>query len=83
MRFKLDSSSGFYPKDSPDVTRLKALGFAFDEDESPILPDHIYRLPGDYTVDIASLEELMAFVREHGRIVLFEDTIEIYDGFRE
>ena len=34
-------------------------------------------------VEINTLEELMNFVEENGSIILSEDTIEIYDWYRE
>jgi len=34
-------------------------------------------------VEISTLEELMNFVEENGSIILSEDTIEIYDWYRE
>jgi len=35
------------------------------------------------TLTIDTLEELMGFVKEYGQIILDEDTIEIYDDYRE
>jgi hypothetical protein len=37
----------------------------------------------EYTIDIESLNELMRFQHEFGRLVLFGDEIEIYNGYRE
>lgn len=34
-------------------------------------------------LEISTIEELMAFVQEHGEIILGKDSIEIYDGYRE
>lgn len=36
-----------------------------------------------YTIEINSLEELQALIHEVGEIIIDEDTIEIYDEFRE
>lgn len=36
-----------------------------------------------YTIEINSLEELQALINEVGEIIINEDTIEIYDEFRE
>ena len=35
------------------------------------------------TVEINTLEELLDFIEENGSIILSEDTIEIYDWYRE
>ena len=36
-----------------------------------------------YTIEINSLEELQALINEVGEIIIDENTIEIYDDFRE
>jgi hypothetical protein len=36
-----------------------------------------------YTIEINSLGELQVLINEEGRIVIDEDTIEIYDDFRK
>ena len=35
------------------------------------------------TIEINTLEELLDFVEENGSIILSEDSIEIYDWYRE
>ena len=36
-----------------------------------------------YTIEINSLEELQALINEVGQIIIDDDTIEIYDDYRE
>lgn len=74
MKFKLASAGAFYDVKGHCIKELRALGFTFDKDG--------YKT-SESTVEINSLEELMAFVEEHGQIVLNTGFIEIYDDWRE
>lgn len=74
MKFELWSSGNFYDVESDHVKGLRALGFTFDTDGYKI---------GESTIEINSLNELMAFVEKHGQIVLLPGGIEIYDDWRE
>ena len=47
---------------------------------------HIKRMDGMedvWCVDIGSLEDLMVFIKKYGAVVVGEDSIEIYDYYRE
>ena len=92
MKFRLSSTDDWY--DDEGKNRLEKLGFQFEietdssrttfgkwykiskEDDNPI-----YIEP---TIELATIEELVAFQKELGDLILLADScIEIYDGYRE
>ena len=82
MKFKLTTSAYFY-KDE-DKAKLETLGFAFTptkENYERVFGQ--WRRRGDSSIDINTLEELIAFIREWGCVVVDERGIEIYDDYRE
>lgn len=84
MKFKLTNDASWIDKEHAD--ELMQLGFKVKKETNPK-----YKQWGDYYIEdnragiitINTLKELMAFIKAHGHIVLDEDTIEIYDGYRE
>lgn len=100
MKANLSTSGYFYGQrwHEEDRARLGRLGFTFKEhdpgEDGIRFTGHTYpelAIQGSPTIEIATLEDLVAFVREHGRIVLEvcdgDDgpglDIEIYDDHRE
>lgn len=58
-----------------------ALGFSFDEDGELI--DEWDELYVPIFVELNTIEELQAFIKQYGRVVVNKDYIEIYNGYRE
>jgi hypothetical protein len=89
MKFKLSTSCYFYDKDSAE--KLKGLGFEFDEIQQH-QRNHL-GLSQDYThdiditvnpeIEINTVEELVAFSKQWGQLIINGDSIEIYDDNRE
>jgi hypothetical protein len=78
MRFSLSTAGYFYPSAS-DRERLGKLGFKFQPSDYKG-----YSLSDDdetQSIEISTLEELLAFIREHGDIIMTEDGIKIYDDY--
>jgi len=64
-----------------DKNVAKELGFKFDPDG-----DLLYTFEQGYEpvfVEFATIDDLTNFVKEHGRVVITETTVEIYNGCRE
>ena len=84
MQFYLENVATWTTKEHAD--KLKQLGFKVKKETKPI-----YKRYGDYYIEenragsitINTLNELMDFIKAYGKIVLDENTIEIYDGYRE
>ena len=85
MKFKLTTSGSFYNEE--DAKKLAGLGLPLEKNnDGPCATRFEYWLkPSEPTVEIEieTLDALMEFVKEWGDIVLSEDTIEIYDDYRE
>lgn len=87
MKFALDTSSSWYKEDKAlDLMKLELHleppDVGGDEYHKPCFkPDDWTDNKG--TVEINSLEELMTFVEKWGRVIVSEDSIEIYDNYRE
>jgi len=83
MIFKL--SQLYYWVDKEEKEQLEKLGFKFKKTGKK------YRSHGEFevgsnenlTIEISTLEELVSFVKKYGKIVLYEDEIEIYNNYRE
>ena len=80
MIYSLSTSGSFY-SDGYSMKELEKLGFAFTPCESP--KNTFYIINDSAQIEINSLEELIAFVNKYGRIVLTNDSIEIYNSYRE
>jgi hypothetical protein len=78
MTFRLRTSGWKYPPEQQ--AKLEQLGFLFVQDEYGWHKDY----QGDGPLkEFSSLADLMAFQAEWGSLVLDENTIEIYDDYRE
>ena len=81
MIFRLTTSGNFYPKDrESEREKLEKLGFTFKK--SDYREFIIEKNPGP-EIEINSINELMAFVHTYGEIIVKENSIEIYDNYRE
>jgi len=82
MKFRLTTTKNFYTEEEKE--EVKEFGFEFEAEPTP-LEDVEYYLPSYSSVEIEinSLEELMAFSKKWGKLILSNDTIEIYNDFRE
>lgn len=75
-------SAGAYSQ--PDFEPYKELGFRARRGEEEITKDcHFLEYDDSLTVEINSLKELLEFIKKYGRIVMYEDEIEIYNYWRE
>jgi len=71
MKFRLSAAGSFYK--SPDLERLQKLGFVMEPHESAYgthwLDKDLALRP---TVEINTLEELLAFIGEHGCVMVHD-----------
>jgi hypothetical protein len=88
MKLRLTMTACFLSEQR--AAEYATLGFHFERTErapdSPFVSTPMYYEPepeDDPTIEFGSLDELMTFVRRWGRCVLFDDRIEIYNGYRE
>jgi hypothetical protein len=86
MKFRLNHSGSFY--NEKDKTKLEKYGFKFclAGKWHPVGQEWTsdYQNAGEVYVEINTLEELLQFVSDCGsQIILSDDTIEIYDNYRE
>ena len=93
MKFRLSSSSNWY--DNKHKERLEKLGFKFEKDDNPICSSEMwYKIDAEHddpgyatptpTIEFETLEELVAFQKEWGDLILLPDCcIEIYDAYTE
>jgi hypothetical protein len=83
MKFTVKTSGYFYNNDD-EMERLKKLGFTFKNTAIGIR-EHTNYVKEQYEVEIevSSLEELVNMTKEYGRIIIDENTLEIYDDYRE
>lgn len=81
MTFNITTSKVIYS--DPDVIkRLTKLGFTFEGLTSD--PSRYVVSSSSRTVEFRTLEDLLEFVKEWGKCVIFPNgTIEIYDCYRE
>lgn len=82
MKFELTTSGNFYSKS--DIQKLENLGFKFKDwnNKDSLVKADKYKI-GESLIEINSLDELINFVKKYGSIVLDENSIEIYDDYRE
>lgn len=79
MKFTIATTKSFYDtKDERD--KLSKLGFTFKPSDYKD-----FMIEGEPEIDINTLEELISFTDEHGRIIFgdYNGGIEIYNGYRE
>ncbi len=85
MKFDLSTSGMFY-SDKEQMEGLKELGFTFEPSRSFTKRDRgvdDYVISGEPTIEIETLEDLAKFAKKWGEVILWEDSIEIYDNYRE
>ena len=78
MKFSIKTTDHFYEYQE-DRDKLSKLGFTFKESEY-----RRFRIDeADVFHEINTLEELINFIKEYGEIVMTENSIEIYNDYRE
>lgn len=81
MRFELSTSSYSYFSSDKGVEKLEKLGFKFEKNQR-CLKD--VSISGEPEVEINSLEELLDLQKELvAPLIIYENTIEIHDNYRE
>ena len=82
VKFKLSTANSYY-SDPKRRAQLTALGFEFEKSKSHHWKGGLF-IAGDPTIEIATIEELIQFIRSVGDpVIVTESTIEIYDGARD
>ena len=89
MLFTLDTTGSFYEKDQAE--KLEKLGFKFQEYKTGFFKGKIFSIDSDCVeIKIDTLEELLAFAKEYGQLIIDfpsigegQPNIEIYDDYRE
>jgi len=88
MKFKLSLTGHFYKEN--EIKKYEELGFTFAELDGTFLGnthsliDTNENLESIYPeIEISSLEELEKFTKDYGEIILYNNTIEIYNDYRE
>lgn len=86
MKFKLRMTTDSFGKYSEGYNQALELGFTFERKEH-MLPSqrntYYLELQGEPTVEINTIEELVDFTEKYGEIIVYKDTIEIYNDYRE
>ena len=84
MKFRLTKTSHYVTNEAK--IRYEKLGFHFlpntwdyNKEQKPWEDDDAFKV---LPLNIESLQDLLDFVREFGRIVLEKDSIEIYDWYQ-
>lgn len=72
MIFKLRVTKYFYTNKN-QINSLKKLGFTFKKSKSE------FEILGEPMLEINTLEELLQFYSEYGKLVITANTIEIYN----
>lgn len=85
MKFKLSTSANLYLKESnkEEIEKLKSFGFKFHDYRSISGSDTEVIECDEAQIEINTLEELIEFSREWGTIIVDQDSIEIYNDYRE
>ena len=76
MKFELITTESVYNED--EIEELKPLGFEFNFKNGGY-----WKTNKEVSIEINSIDELMDFIKQYGRIVIEDNTIEIYDDYRE
>lgn len=76
MEFIVSTTGSYYDEDK--MQKLQALGFTFTKSDIGG-----WCIKGSGKVEIDSIQDLIDFTNEWGRIVFHKDEIEIYDDYRE
>lgn len=85
MKFKLSTSANLYLKEpnKEEIEKLKSFGFKFHDYRSISGADTLVIECDEAQIEIDTLEELIEFSREWGKLVIDENSIEIYNSYRE
>ncbi len=82
--FTISLAGCFYKTSSDEVKRLEALGFRFEKNSSNYRSDDIHPDGHRITTEINTLEELLAFQKKYGDLIIEKDNeITIYDDYVE
>jgi len=82
MKFRLTTTGNLYWAE--EAKKLEKLGFEFREGESAWEGKIVfYKKESNLTVEINNLDELLAFQKEWGDLILSENKIQIYDDYAE
>lgn len=77
MKYKLRSLGGIYSEE--EVNKLKLLGFEFEKRGD----DDFDKIVKDVFIEINSIDDLKNLIKNHGKIIMNEYEIIIYDDFIE
>lgn len=77
MKFKLSTSGNFYPQ-ADRRKKLEEIGFTFKQSDYKY-----FTIEGSPEIEINSLEDLIQFADKFGEIIVGNESIEIYDDYRE
>lgn len=81
MKFQLKTAGYFYTE--AQAAELQKIGFTF-EPHTGIRKKHEFaKQDSDIEIEFTTLDELVRFAHKWGDLVITEDTIEIYDNYRE
>lgn len=83
MKFKITSSGNFYSE--VQANKLEKIGFKFEKDDTykELHNETQYKISEGVDMEIITLDDLIAFIKKYGHVIVDEDTIEIYDDYRE
>jgi hypothetical protein len=82
MKFELKTTSYFYSEE--DAIPLRELGFTFKKSDLQTYRNLTLAIQGKPIIYFNTLEELAAFAKQWGEIIVTADgIIEIYDDYRE
>ena len=82
MTFKLSTSRYFYTDN--EMEKFKQLGFTFGRYEDTIFDDNAKNtIAGEPEISINSIEELIDFSDQWGKLIISNGNIEIYNDYRE
>lgn len=77
MKFTLETTGYFYSAEKAE--KLKKLGFTFRDSHY----GQFAKCLESVDIEIDTLDDLVAFAREWGDVIINEGKIEIYDDYRE
>ena len=82
MIYSITVTDYFYNSESEEVKNLRGLGFEF-ELITNFMGNDLTIKESNVSIEINTLEELIAFNEKYGRIIFDGTHIEIYNGYRE
>ena len=83
MEFGITTTSWDYSKE--DAEKLKTLGFEFKTESHTNLKgyERYFKKGKEVFKEFSSIEDLMDFVKQYKQVVIYDNTTEIYDDYRE